>query len=155
MDPIDRTPTQPRHYAAISAVWAGAVGATAVAAVRRDAPPPRPAELPMLALATYALARTVSREKAETWLRAPFLEEGQGVGQRRPRGTGMRFAIGELLACTRCTGTWAGLAIGATRVALPRHAPVVVGVLATVGANDLLQCTQAALAATGNSRAGR
>jgi hypothetical protein len=147
MEPIDRTPTEPRHYAAISAVWAGALAATAVAAVRRGTPPPRPAELPVLGLATYALARAVSREKAETWLRTPFLDEGAGVERRRPRGSGMRFAIGELLACTRCTGTWAGLAVGAAGVAAPRHGPVAIGVLAVVGANDLLQAGQAALVA--------
>lgn len=146
MEPIEDTPTEPRHYAAISAVWAAAVLGTAVVAVRRGTPPPRVAEVPVLGLATYALARTVSREKAETWLRRPFLDERGGLGDRRPRGHGWRFAIGELLACTRCTGTWAGLAVTGARVLAPRHGPIVVGALAVVGANDLLQSGQAALA---------
>ena len=58
---------------------------------------------------------------------------------RRPRGRRLRYAVGELLSCTRCMGAWGALGL----VALQAHAPVqgrvVTTVLAASAANDFLQ----------------
>ena len=44
---------------------------------------------------------------------------------RRPKGTGVRYAVGELLTCTRCVGVWSALGLTALRVTRPREARVV------------------------------
>jgi hypothetical protein len=128
-----------RDYAVLTALWGGA-SALLVRAERRQgaaAAPARPAELPVLALATFAVARTVSRERVESWLREPFVDERDG--RQQPRGDGARHAIGELLACTRCTGTWAALGVTAGWVLAPRGGRALVTALAAAGANDFLQ----------------
>jgi hypothetical protein len=51
----------------------------------------------------------------------------------------MRFAIGELLTCTRCVGAWSSLALVGLRVTRPREARVVTAVLASSALNDFLQ----------------
>jgi hypothetical protein len=70
-------------------------------------------------------------------MREPFVEETPHG--RRPKGTGMRYAVGELLSCTRCVGAWSSLALVGLRVTRPREARVVTAVLATSALNDFLQ----------------
>ena len=70
-------------------------------------------------------------------MREPFVEETPQ--RRRPKGTGMRYAVGELLSCTRCVGAWSSLALVGLRVTRPREARVVTAVLATSALNDFLQ----------------
>ena len=70
-------------------------------------------------------------------MRRPFVEET--TTERRPRGRGMRYAVGELLTCTRCVGAWAGLGIVALRLANPTAGRTVSAVLAASAANDFLQ----------------
>ncbi|HWI71263.1 MAG TPA: DUF1360 domain-containing protein, partial [Baekduia sp.] len=89
MDPVSRTPTKPIDYAALSAGYGALTGALLVAARSRDAEPIRPAELPLMGLATFALAKLVAKEKVDSWVREPFLEEGAD-GRRRPKGRRLR-----------------------------------------------------------------
>ena len=57
----------------------------------------------------------------------------------RAEGTGLRHAIGELLTCTRCMGTWSALALVGLRTAAPTAGRTTVNVLALTGANDVMQ----------------
>src|SRR5262245_17527183 len=100
MRPVSQTPTEPSDYALISTAYGALLAGTALPARRRE---PIPAsEIPALAAATFTLSKLIVHEKAETWLREPFVEERTG-GRRRPRGRRLRYAVGELLTCTRCT----------------------------------------------------
>src|SRR5215470_10349692 len=108
MDPVSRTPTKPIDYAALSAGYGALTGALLLTARSRGAEPIRPVELPAMGLATFALAKLVAKEKVDAWVREPFLEE-RPDGVRRPKGRRLRYAIGELLSCTRCVGTWSAL----------------------------------------------
>src|SRR4029078_927455 len=65
--------------------------------------------------------------------------EGRPGGARRPRGRGMRYAVGELLTCTRCVGTWSALGLVALRVTRPREARVVSAVLGASAVSDFAQ----------------
>src|SRR4051794_17851506 len=94
--PVAKTPTKPIDYAALSAGYGALVGALVVAARDTGEHPVRPIELPMLGLATFSVAKLVAKEKVESWMREPFLEE-RADGERRPKGKRMRYAIGELL----------------------------------------------------------
>jgi len=86
---------------------------------------------------TFALADTVVKEKVSTWLRQPFVEEDGEHHPLSPKGRGMQRAVGELLTCTRCAGTWGALVLVGLRTASPVAGRATTNVLA--GANDLLQ----------------
>ncbi|MBI5103514.1 MAG: DUF1360 domain-containing protein [Solirubrobacterales bacterium] len=149
MDPVTETPTKPIDYAALSAGYGALLGALVVAARETDADPVPPAELPMLGLATFALAKVISKEKVETWVREPFLEE-RPDGERRPKGRRLRYAIGELLSCSRCMGTWSALGIVGLRALRPREARILVPVLAASALNDWMQSGFTKLCASAN-----
>jgi hypothetical protein len=134
--PVSETPTNPVDYAALSAGYGTLLGALVLGA-RQHAEPVGRGEIPALGLATFALSKLISKEKVETWVREPFVEETPDG--RQPKGTGMRFAIGELLTCTRCVGAWSSLALVGLRVTRPREARVVTAVLASSALNDFLQ----------------
>src|SRR3954468_10423183 len=146
MDPVEETPTEPVDYAAISAGYGALLGTLVLAARDRGEARIAPAELLPLGVATFALSKLIAKEKAETWLREPFVDERAG----RPKGRRLRFAVGELLTCTRCVGAWSSLGLVALRVARPREARVVTSVLATSALNDFLQAGFSALCARAN-----
>jgi len=129
-------------YAIVEAVFAAGLAGLSVLTRRREAGGDRAIplhELPVLAVATFALADVVAREKVSTWLREPFVEEGADHKPVRPKGSGMRYTLGELLTCTRCVGTWSALALVGLRTASPPAGRAVSTVLAVAGANDMLQ----------------
>jgi hypothetical protein len=136
MRPVEETPTKPVDYAALSAGYGALLGALVLGARERPDPVIRQ-EIPALGLAAFALAKMIAKEKVETWVREPFVEETPHG--RRPKGTRMRFVVGELLTCTRCVGAWSSLGLVALRVTQPREAKVVTAVLATSAVNDFLQ----------------
>ncbi len=135
MRPVSQTPTESSDYALLSTAYAALLAGTAVSA-RRHGPIPH-AEIPALAAATFTLSKLIVREKVETWLREPFVEEHAG-GRRRPRGSRLRYAVGELLTCTRCTGAWSALALVGLRLHAPATARTVNTVLAASAGNDFL-----------------
>jgi hypothetical protein len=134
MEPVERTPTEVVDYAALSALYGALLAATAASARKREPVPT--AELPTLAAASFALAKLVVHEKVESWIRAPFIEEDGGG---RPKGRRLRYAVGELLSCTRCTGAWGALALFGLRLHSPAAGRAVATVLAASAGNDVLQ----------------
>lgn len=149
MDPVSKTPTKPIDYATLSAGYGALLTALVVSARDRGEDPIRPAELPVLGLATFSLAKLVAKEKVDTWVREPFLEE-RPDGERRPKGRRLRYAVGELLSCSRCMGTWSALGLVSLRLLRPRESHVVLPLLATAAVNDWLQSGFTALCATSN-----
>jgi len=132
--PVAQTPTEVTDYAALTGVYGALLGAAALSARGRE-PVPR-AEVPVLAAATFALSKLIVHEKVESWIRQPFVEERPGV--RRPKGRRLRYAIGELLTCTRCTGAWTALGLVALRMHAPATGRTVATVLAASAGNDML-----------------
>lgn len=156
MDPVTKTPTKPVDYALLSSSYAALAGAVLLAARRASGgsdgdEPVAPAEILPLGVATFALSKLVAKEKVESWVREPFVEELPD-GERRPKGRRLRYAVGELLTCTRCVGAWSSLALVGLRVVRPREARVMTAVLGASAVNDFLQtgftrlCAQANLA---------
>jgi hypothetical protein len=133
--PVTQTPTEVSDYAVLSGIYGVLLGTTALSA-RRRAPIPQ-AEVPVLAAATFALSKLIVHEKVETWIREPFVEEGPEG--RRPKGRRLRYAVGELLDCTRCTGAWTALALVGLRLHAPATGRTVTTVLAASAGNDWLQ----------------
>jgi hypothetical protein len=134
----DDPPARPVDYAALSAGWAAALATVLLASRDKGDEPVRPGEIVPLGVATFALSKLVAKEKVDRWVREPFVEE-RPDGERRPKGRGLRYAVGELLTCTRCVGTWSALGLVALRVTRPREARVVSAVLGASALNDWAQ----------------
>jgi hypothetical protein len=133
MRPVSETPTQARDYALLSAAYGALLAGTALSS--RNRPPIGREELPVLAAASFTLSKLIVHEKVESWLREPFVVEGR----RRPKGRRLRYAVGELLTCTRCTGAWSALGLVGLRLHSPPAGRTVATVLAASAGNDFLQ----------------
>ncbi|HEV2591515.1 MAG TPA: DUF1360 domain-containing protein [Gaiellaceae bacterium] len=137
-----------RAYATIMGTFAGGL-ATAGALARlldRDMGDYDSLDLAVLALATFKAARTISRDEVTSFLREPFVERDAHEGGEEPVETGdMRQAIGELVTCSRCIGTWVAAGLGTSQVLAPRFGRLLTWTLAAGGANDFMQAGFAAL----------
>jgi Protein of unknown function (DUF1360) len=145
--PVGQTPTEATDYAALTTLYGALLGTVAVTARGRE-PVPR-AEVPVLAAATFALSKLIVHEKVETWIRQPFVEERGD--RKRPKGRRLRYAVGELLTCTRCTGAWSALGLVALRLHSPGAGRTVATVLAASAGSDMLQAAFSWLCAGANT----
>jgi hypothetical protein len=106
----------------------------------------RPIDLAVLAAATFKAARTISRDEVASFIREPFVEGEAHAGAEDPVETGdLRQAIGELVTCSRCVGTWIAALIAALDTLMPRAGRLLAWCLAIGGLNDWLQAGFAAL----------
>ena len=103
-----------------------------------------------LSAATFALSKLIVHEKVETWLRAAVRRGGARDG-RRPRGRRLRYAVGELLNCTRCMGAWSALGLVALRMHSPAAGRAATTVLAASAGNDVLHSAFSLLCARANA----
>ena len=148
MRPLRQTPTEALDYAALTGAYGALLGAAAVSARRRE-PVPR-GEVPLLAAATFAVSKLIVHEKVESWIREPFVDE-RPTG-RRPKGRRLRYAVGELLTCTRCTGAWTALGLVALRAHAPATGRTVTTVLAASAGSDMLHAAFSWLCAGANTQ---
>jgi hypothetical protein len=135
-------------YAAIMGTFvSGLAGAGLLAkALGRDPQEHRPVDLVMLGLATFKASRTIARDEVTSFIREPFVEGEAHEGGENPVETGdMRQAIGELVTCSRCIGTWVAAGLTTTQVIAPRFGRILTWTLAAAGTNDFLQAGFAAL----------
>ena len=139
-----------RDYAAVNVAWVGLVTALLGATARSGKPGPSSTELPVLGLATFTLTKAVAKEKVGVWARAPLVEPGED-GDRRPRGRGLQYVLGELVTCPRCLGTWSSLGLVGLQVVRPREGRIVARILATAAINDVLQTSFTLLCAKANA----
>jgi hypothetical protein len=150
LKPVDETPTEAADYAALSALYGSLLAGVAYAARDRERIPS--SELLPLSAATFALSKLIVHEKVETWLRQPFVDES-GAG-KRPRGSRLRYAVGELLGCTRCMGAWSALGLVALRLHSPAAGRTATAVLAASAGNDMLQTAFTLMCARANAESG-
>ena len=103
-------------------------------------------DLALLSAATFKAARTIARDEVTSPLRAPFVEGEADSDHEEPmQEGGFQQAIGELVTCTRCIGTWCGAGLAATQVVSPRFGRLLTLALGTAGINDFLQAGFTAL----------
>ena len=146
-------------YAQIVATFAGGLAAVGGLArmLDRDPRSDTALDLVVLAGASFKAARTIARDDVTSFVRAPFVEGEAGSGQEEePKQTGgMEQAIGELVTCTRCVGTWAAAGLTATQIIAPRFGRMLTWTLAAAAANDFLLAGFAALTHTSDKRETR
>jgi len=148
MAPHDHAPQG--AYATIMGTFAaGLAGAALLArALGREPRENDALDLLVLSLATFKTARTIARDDVASFIREPFVEGDE------PIETGdLRQAIGELVTCSRCVGTWVAGGLTATQIVAPRFGRVLTWSLAAAGANDVLQAGFAALTGKSNQLA--
>jgi hypothetical protein len=149
---VTKTPPY-EAYAAILGVFVGGLGAAGLAARLFDRNPAcqTPLDLAILSAATFKAARTLAHDEVTSFLREPFVEGEAHEGDEDPVRTGdYRQAIGELVTCSRCGGTWAAAALASTQILAPRFGRLLTWSLAAAGINDWLQAGFAALTKTAN-----
>jgi hypothetical protein len=129
---------------------AGALGRV----LRRDPQCQSALDFVVLSAASFKAARTLSRDQITSFIREPFVEGQAGaVEDEEPVHTGgMEQAIGELVTCTRCVGTWAAAGLAATQMVAPRFGRLLTWSLGAAAANDFLQAAFAELTARANRR---
>jgi hypothetical protein len=140
-------------YAAIVGAFSGLL-ATAGALSRfvgRDPQCQTALDFAVLGAATFKAARTLARDRVTAPIRAPFVEGEADAHDEQPvREGGMQQAIGELVTCTRCVGTWAAAGLTATQIIAPRFGRLLTWSLGAAAANDFLQAGFTALSGKAN-----
>ena len=133
-------------YAGMTGIFLGAMGAGLLALKRsgRELPPRvGAADVIALGIATHKLSRLLSKDKATSFLRAPFtrVQESAGHGEleEEPRGKGLSFAIGELLVCPDCLAQWVVGAGTLGLVGAPRVTRLLSASYAALAISDFLQ----------------
>ena len=152
---LENTRARPPYgaYAGImGAFGAGLAAAGALARVLgRDPREHTTLDLAVLALASFKAARTLTRDEVTSFLREPFVEGTANEGGEDPVETGdLRQAIGELVTCSRCAGTWVAAGLASTEIIAPQFGRLLSWTLATAGLNDWLQAGFAAMTSKSN-----
>jgi hypothetical protein len=115
----------------------------------------RPLDLALLGITTYRLGRLTAYDKVTEPLRWPFVrtvEDETGAGETvEPRGKGTQKALGELLSCPICSGTWiaSGLVYGLHLIPGPTR--IFMTIIGSVGFAELLNALTEALSWTGQA----
>src|SRR5919201_2862050 len=110
-------------YAVIVGTFAGLLAADGALGrlLDRDPQCQTALDFAVLSAASFKAARTLARDEVTSFLREPFTEETAHEGDEEPVQTGdMQQAIGELITCSRCVGTWAAAGLAATQILAPR-----------------------------------
>jgi uncharacterized protein DUF1360 len=147
----DRPPYE--AYASIMGVFAGGLAAAGAVARLLDRDPQchTALDFAVLSAAAFKAARTLSHDEVTSFIRQPFVrgDAHSGEGEEPVQG-GMEQAIGELVTCSRCAGTWVAAALAATQVVAPRFGRLLTWSLGAAAANDFLQAGFSALAGKAN-----
>jgi hypothetical protein len=133
-------------YALFAAIF-NAAFAGSIAAARRSG-----RELPehigtgdvvLIGTASHKLSRLISKDKVTSFARAPFTEFQEPGGpaeyEEKPRGRGLRRAVGELVACPYCLGLWTSAGFHVGLLFAPRTTRLIASTFAALTLSDFLQ----------------
>jgi hypothetical protein len=150
------TPRRPYGaYAGITGTFLGGLAIAGALAHLLDRDPREhdALDLVVLGAATFKVARTITRDDVASFIREPFVEGEAGQGDEHAVETGdIRQALGELVTCSRCIGTWVAGGLATTQILAPRFGRVLTWTLAAAGLNDWLQAGFVALTTKANQR---
>lgn len=132
-------------YSVLATAFTTALAAGVTSAYRRGRLPEdiSTKDIVVMGMATHKLARLLTKDAVTSFARAPFvrLEEKSGSNsiKERPRGSGLRRSVGELVSCPECTGQWvaSGLIVGLVHA--PRVTRLLGALYASLAIGDMLQ----------------
>lgn len=100
-------------------------------------------DLALVTVASHKAARLIAKDKVTSPVRAPFAEPEGGAGpsevSEKPRGRGLRRAVGELITCPYCIGMWVSAAFTGGLLVAPRFTRWVATALTSFFGSELLQ----------------
>jgi hypothetical protein len=134
-----------RAYATLAAIYNAGLVSAVLAAHRRGRLPEQLAtkDILVLGVATHKLSRLLTKDSVTSFIRAPFvhLEDKSGTNSvtEKPRGSGLRRSIGELVSCPECTGQWVATGLVAGLLHAPRVTRVIAALYASLAVGDILQ----------------
>ena len=140
-------------YAAIMGTFAGGLAAAGMLARARGRGPQCHTVLDFVVLsaASFKAAHTLSHDEVTSFLRQPFVRGQAHSGEdEEPVEGGLEQAIGELVTCSRCAGTWVAAALASTQIVAPRFGRLLTWSLGAAAANDFLQAAFAGLTRKAN-----
>jgi hypothetical protein len=115
----------------------------------------RPYDLLLLGLATFRTGRVLAFEQVAEPLREPFTTtqpDQYGAGENVvAQGAGMRKALGQLLSCPLCTGTWVALGLLCGLHLAPRPTRAFLAVMGASGIAELLNAATEAMTWAGQA----
>jgi hypothetical protein len=115
----------------------------------------RPFDFVMLGFSALRLGRLVAYDLVTEPYRAPFTEtvpDEFGTGETVvPKPSGWRRAIGELISCPICSGTWAAAAMVYALQIAPRPTRIFIAIMGAIGAGEILNALTEALSWGGAS----
>lgn len=133
-------------YAVLTSTFAAGFAAAVVAGYRRRGGLPQRygvLDIVTTGIATHKLARLITKDKVTAFARAPFVtyQEPAGLGEvdEKPRGDGLRYAVGELLVCPYCVGQWVVGALAAGMIAAPEATRLITFMYTAEAIADFLQ----------------
>ncbi len=104
-------------------------------------------DLVLGSVAVHKMARLITKDPVTSPIRAPFARyegtSGPAELADRPRGTGWRHAIGELLTCPFCIAQWTATVMVVGLTFAPRFTRMMMSILTMVTAADALQLAYA------------
>ena len=142
-----------QSYAAIMGTFVGGLVAAGVAARALDRDPQchTALDFAVLSAAAFKASRTLSHDEVTSFVRQPFVRGDAHSGEdEEPVQGGMEQAIGELVTCSRCAGTWVAAGLAVTQVIAPRFGRLLTWSLGAAAANDFLQAGFTALSEKAN-----
>ena len=136
-------------YAVLAATYAGLV-TLGLARLGKKLPSRYSlADLLLLGIATHKLARTLTKAKVTSPIRAPFVhyEGPAGFGELKDdsRGRGLRRAVGDLLTCPWCAAPWVAAPLLFGLTVRPRTTRALAALAVAVTISDFLNYAQMAM----------
>jgi hypothetical protein len=108
-----------------------------------------PFDLALLGLSSYRMGRMVSYDVVMESFRSPFTEtvpDPTGAGDTvQPKGSGWRRAVGDLICCPICAGTWIAAALVYGLELAPRPTRLLLSIMGSIGLGELLNALTEAL----------
>jgi hypothetical protein len=143
-EPSERPPFA--AYGAFAGLFSTGFAATVLAAKRSGRGLPErvaAGDLLLIGTATHKLSRLVAKDKVTVFMRAPFTQYQEKGGpaevEERPRGRGLRRAIGELLVCPYCLGLWISGGFHVGLLFAPRETRLAASMLSALTISDFQQ----------------
>lgn len=121
------------YYAFLIALYNAAFGGFLYIYRRWSHPLERlmPMDFALLGLATLRMSKLLSEDEITSVIRRPVIAvEG---GERHPKGQGLRWAVGKLVLCPTCTGTWVAALLTYALHLWPRYTRPFLAILAASG----------------------